>query len=47
MCALQQERMATRPESVRDVLIGQDAGVAKARRIMSQALAAETPANAT
>ena len=40
--ALQQERMATRPESLPDVLIAQDAGVAKARRVMAKMLAAES-----
>lgn len=42
--ALQQLRMATRPANTPDVLIAQDAGVAKARRIMSQMIAAETAA---
>lgn len=44
--ALQQQRIAARPDSVADVLIGQDAGVAKARRIMSQLLAAEASTTA-
>ena len=39
--ALQQERMATRPATLPDVLIAQDAGVAKARRVMAQILTAE------
>lgn len=39
--AMQQERMATRPAAVADVLIAQDAGVAKARRLMSKLVAAE------
>lgn len=43
--ALQQERVATRPDSTPDVLIGQDAGVAKARRLMSQILTAESTAS--
>ncbi|WP_020495643.1 aromatic ring-hydroxylating dioxygenase subunit alpha [Sciscionella marina] len=38
---LQQQRMGQRPSSVPDVLIGQDAGVAKARRLMAKLLAAE------
>jgi vanillate O-demethylase monooxygenase subunit len=42
--ALQQARMAARPASLPDVLIGQDAGVAKARRIMAKMLAAEAAA---
>ena len=41
--ALQQIRMATRPDTVTDVLIGQDAGVAKARRLMSKLASAEMP----
>ncbi|MFD4971306.1 Rieske 2Fe-2S domain-containing protein [Streptomyces sp. NPDC058424] len=40
--ALQQERMATRPADLPDVLIGQDAGVAKARRIMARMRAEES-----
>lgn len=43
--ALQQERIATRADSIPDVLIGQDAGVAKARRLMSKILAAESTAS--
>jgi phenylpropionate dioxygenase-like ring-hydroxylating dioxygenase large terminal subunit len=42
--ALQQERLETRPAGEPDVLIGQDAGVAKARRIMRQMLTAEATA---
>lgn len=41
--ALQQERMATRPGDLGDVLIGQDAGVAKARRLIAKMVAAEAP----
>lgn len=40
--ALQQQRMANRPSDVLDVLIGQDAGVAKARRILSRMVADES-----
>ncbi|MFB7112186.1 Rieske 2Fe-2S domain-containing protein [Streptomyces sp. NPDC056190] len=40
--ALQQERMETRPADLPDVLIGQDAGVAKARRIMARMRAEES-----
>ncbi len=39
--ALQQQRMQTRPATTPDVLIAQDAGVAKARRILARMLAAE------
>lgn len=39
--ALQQERMQNRPAALPDVLIAQDAGVAKARRVMAKLLAAE------
>jgi vanillate O-demethylase monooxygenase subunit len=39
--ALQQQRMERRPAALADVLIAQDAGVAKARRIMSRMLSAE------
>lgn len=39
--ALQQQRMKTRPETLPDVLIGQDAGVAKARRLMAKLVAEE------
>ena len=41
---LQQERMETRPANAPDVLIAQDAGVAKARRIMSKLVADESRA---
>lgn len=44
--ALQQERLTTRPNTLPDVLIGQDAGVAKARRLMNQLLATEAAAGA-
>lgn len=45
---LQEIGMKQRPEAEHDVLIGQDAGVAKARRILSQKLARETaPSTAT
>ncbi|RNI25480.1 aromatic ring-hydroxylating dioxygenase subunit alpha [Flexivirga caeni] len=45
--ALQQTRMEKRPQSAPDVLIGQDAGVAKARRLLAQLLKAESePAGA-
>ena len=39
--ALQQQRLADRPGDIADVLIGQDAGVAKARRILAKMIAAE------
>ncbi|WP_233496086.1 hypothetical protein, partial [Geodermatophilus sp. TF02-6] len=39
---LQQIGMDTRPAGEHDVLIAQDGGVAKARRLMQQLLAAET-----
>ena len=39
--ALQQKRLATRPAELTDVLIGQDAGVAKARRILAKLIAGE------
>jgi vanillate O-demethylase monooxygenase subunit len=39
---LQEIGMQSRPESERDVLIGQDAGVAKARKILATLLAAES-----
>ncbi len=39
--ALQQVKMESRPANMPDVLIAQDAGVAKARRMMKQLLAAE------
>ncbi|MEV7648866.1 aromatic ring-hydroxylating dioxygenase subunit alpha [Arthrobacter sp. NPDC089319] len=39
--ALQQKKMERRPAHLPDVLIAQDAGVAKARRLMSRMLAAE------
>ena len=42
--ALQQQRMESRPAGQPDVLIAQDAGVAKARRIMTKMLAAEQSA---
>lgn len=39
--ALQQKSVAQRPDSQPDVLVAQDAGVAKARRLMGKLLAAE------
>jgi phenylpropionate dioxygenase-like ring-hydroxylating dioxygenase large terminal subunit len=39
--ALQELRMAQRPDTRQDVLIAQDAGVAKARRMMAKMVAAE------
>ena len=42
--ALQEERMKTRPDTRADVLIAQDAGVAKARRVMAKMLAEEQKA---
>ncbi len=45
--ALQEIGMQGRPDSQRDVLIAQDAGVAKARRIMARLLAAEQPSAPT
>jgi vanillate O-demethylase monooxygenase subunit len=42
--AYQEKGMRTRPEGEHDVLIAQDAGVAKARRIMAQMLKAEATA---
>lgn len=39
--ALQQQAMATRPAEIGDVLIGQDAGVAKARRVLAKMIADE------
>ncbi len=42
--ALQQEGLDKRPGNLPDVLIAQDAGVAKARRVMAQTLAAEAKA---
>ena len=44
--ALQQVRLAKRPQEEPDVLIGQDAGVAKARRIMHRLLVAEAAQSA-
>jgi phenylpropionate dioxygenase-like ring-hydroxylating dioxygenase large terminal subunit len=44
--ALQQKRVAARPADVADVLIGQDAGVAKARRVLAKMVAGETEATA-
>jgi phenylpropionate dioxygenase-like ring-hydroxylating dioxygenase large terminal subunit len=41
--ALQEERMKTRSAKLHDVLIAQDAGVAKARRVLARMLAEETP----
>lgn len=43
---LQELALQTRPKGEHDVLIAQDAGVAKARRVMSQLLAAESVAAA-
>lgn len=45
--ALQQDGIENRPANEPDVLIAQDAGVAKARRIMRQMLAAEAKESAT
>lgn len=39
---LQQQRMETRPSNIPDVLIAQDAGVAKARRLMGKLVAQES-----
>lgn len=44
--ALQQQRMANRPAELADVLIGQDAGVAKARRILAKMIATESETTA-
>jgi vanillate O-demethylase monooxygenase subunit len=44
---LQQQRMETRPANLPDVLIGQDAGVAKARRLMAKRIAEEAAAAET
>jgi phenylpropionate dioxygenase-like ring-hydroxylating dioxygenase large terminal subunit len=44
--ALQQLRLANRPQEQPDVLIGQDAGVAKARRIMHRLLVADAAQSA-
>jgi vanillate O-demethylase monooxygenase subunit len=42
--ALQEIALQTRPPGESDVLIGQDAGLAKARKVMERLLAAERPA---
>ena len=44
---LQEIALQSRPSTEHDVLIAQDAGVAKARRVMAQLLAAEAAATPT
>jgi phenylpropionate dioxygenase-like ring-hydroxylating dioxygenase large terminal subunit len=43
----QQLRLATRPPNEHDILIAHDAGIIKARRLMAQLLAAESPTPTT